>query len=239
MPHYQFIQTRGARKVKAAKAPIIGVVASLKATRRSFPGLGLRCLTVRLRRHKVGNRARAEVGGRMVELLPRLRRFAHSLTHDWDLSEDLVQETCARALAHLDQWQPDTRLDSWMYRIAQNLWIDQLRAEKVRGEPVDIAAVRNLSDCDGRVVTESRLSLLELKECIAALPLEQRVLLNLVCVDGLSYKEAAEAIDSPTGTVMSRLARARLALHDAMARRPARSRDEFELAQDEKQPTQR
>jgi RNA polymerase sigma-70 factor, ECF subfamily len=171
----------------------------------------------------------ADVGLLMVEILPRLRRFAHSLTHDHDLSEDLVQETCARALAHLDQYRPNTRLDSWMYRIAQNLWIDQLRAQNVRGETVNIAAVCNLPGSDGRVVTESRLSLLELKQCIAELPVNQKALLYLVCVDGLSYKEAAETLDWSIGTVMSRLARVRVALHSATARQPTRSADGLEM----------
>jgi len=171
-----------------------------------------------------GDRAAADVRFHMVRFLPRLRRFAHALTHNQDQSEDLVQETCARALARLDQWRPDTRLDSWMYRIAQNLWIDHVRAEKVKGEIVDIAAIEDIWGPDGRVVTETRLSLLELRECIARLPSEQRALLSLVCMDGLSYKEAAQAVDSPAGTVMSRLARARRALHDAADRQPPAGR---------------
>ena len=68
-----------------------------------------------------------DVHDRMVKMLPRLRRFVGSLAGGAELSEDLVQETYARALAHLDQWQPGTRLDSWMFRIAQNLWIDHMR----------------------------------------------------------------------------------------------------------------
>jgi RNA polymerase sigma-70 factor (ECF subfamily) len=154
----------------------------------------------------------------MVSFLPRLRRFAHSLTRDQERSEDLVQETCVRALARLDQWRPDTRLDSWMYRIALNLWIDQVRAEIVKGEVIDIAAAGDISGCDGRVVTESRLSLLELRKQIALLPADQRALLGLVCMDGLSYKEAAQALESPEGTIMSRLARARRALNEAVER---------------------
>jgi RNA polymerase sigma-70 factor (ECF subfamily) len=167
---------------------------------------------------KLGDRAADDVRCHMVQFLPRLRRFAHALTHNQDQSEDLVQDTCARALACLDQWRPDTRLDSWMYRIAQNLWIDQMRAEKVKGEVVDIAAIDDTWGPDGRVVTESRLSLLELRKRIEQLPSDQRALLRLVCMDGLSYKEAAQALDSPAGTVMSRLARARRALHDAVDR---------------------
>jgi RNA polymerase sigma-70 factor (ECF subfamily) len=104
-----------------------------------------------------------------------------------------------------------------MYRIAQNLWIDHLRTQKTRGEIVDIAAVGGISDSDGRLVAETRLTILELRERIARLPLDQQVLIRLVCVDGLSYKEAAEALDAPTGTVMSRLARVRAALGDAKA----------------------
>jgi RNA polymerase sigma-70 factor, ECF subfamily len=173
---------------------------------------------------KLGDRAADDVRCHMVKFLPRLRRFAHALTHNQDQSEDLVQETCARALARLDQWRPDTRLDSWMYRIAQNLWIDQMRAEKVKGEIIDIAAIDDILGPDGRVVTESRLSLLELRKRIEKLPSDQRALLRLVCMDGLSYKEAAQALDSPAGTVMSRLARARRALHDAVDRQPSAGR---------------
>ena len=69
----------------------------------------------------------------IVEFLPRLRRFSHALTGDPDKGDDLVQETCARALSRLDQWEAGTRLDSWMFRIAQNIWFDQRRAHKVRG----------------------------------------------------------------------------------------------------------
>jgi RNA polymerase sigma-70 factor (ECF subfamily) len=145
------------------------------------------------------------------------------------VSDFLVQECCARARPRLDQYRPNTRLDSWMYRIAQNLWIDQLRAQNVRGETVSIAAVRNLPGSDGRVVTESRLSLLELKQCIADLPVNQKALLYLVCVDGLSYKEAAETLDWSIGTVMSRLARLRVALHSATAGQPARTADRLDM----------
>ena len=97
----------------------------------------------------------------MIAFLPRLSGFALSLTGNADQRDDLVQETCARALAHRDQWQPGTRLDSWMFRIAQNLWFDRKRAAKNRGEPVDIEAIENLAGSDGRRVMESRLALAE------------------------------------------------------------------------------
>jgi RNA polymerase sigma-70 factor (ECF subfamily) len=149
----------------------------------------------------------------MVELLPRLRRFAVALTGDLDQGDDLVQETCMRALSRVDQWQPGTRLDSWMYRIAQNLWLDRMRAKKVRGVQVDVEAAEMLTGPNGRSVVESRLTLQAVGAAMAYLPEDQRVLIGLVCIDGLSYKEAAEITNSPIGTVMSRLARARRELH--------------------------
>ncbi len=156
-----------------------------------------------------------DVGYQIVELLPRLRRFAFALTGDMDRGDDLVQETCVRALSRLDQWEQGTRLDSWMYRIAQNIWFDRIRALKVRGEIVDIDTAQDLAGDDGRNVTESRLALSEVSEAITKLPPDQRVLIALVCIDGLSYKQAAEILDVPVGTIMSRLARARRALYIA------------------------
>ena len=64
-----------------------------------------------------------------------------------------------RALSRVEQWQPGTRLDSWMYRIAQNLWLDRMRARKVRGEQVNVEAAEALAGPDGRDVVESRLTL--------------------------------------------------------------------------------
>jgi len=152
----------------------------------------------------------------MVELLPRLRRFAYALTGSMDKADDLVQDTCARALANADQWQSGTRLDSWMYRIAQNLWFDRMRSQKVRGEVVDIDSALDLAGSDGRDVTDSRLTLQVVANSISNLPADQQLVIAHVCIDGLSYKEAAETLGVPIGTVMSRLARARKALHEAI-----------------------
>jgi RNA polymerase sigma-70 factor, ECF subfamily len=160
-----------------------------------------------------GRRVTDELRTRMVELLPRMRRFAIALTGDLDQADDLVQETCMRALARVEQWQPGTRLDSWMYRIAQNLWLDRMRAKKVRGEQVDVEMAEAVAGPDGRDVVESRLSLRAVSSAMAYLPDEQRTLIALVCIDGFSYREAAEITDTPIGTVMSRLARARRELH--------------------------
>jgi len=149
----------------------------------------------------------------MVEFLPRLRRFAIALTGDVDQGDDLVQETCLRALSRVDQWQPGSRLDSWMYRIAQNLWLDRARARRWRPELSDPEVVEALPGQDGRAVVEDRLTLQAVLGAMTALSPEQQVLVALVCIDGASYKEAAEITGTPIGTVMSRLARARRELH--------------------------
>ena len=153
---------------------------------------------------------------RLVEVLPRLRRFALSLTGNLDQADDLVQEACVRALANAAQWQPGTRLDSWMYRIIQNLWFDRLRSQKVRGEQVEISDATELAGPDGRDVVETRSVLAAVGRRMSQLPQDQQLVVGLVCIDGLSYKEAAEALGLPIGTVMSRLARARASLHQTM-----------------------
>jgi RNA polymerase sigma-70 factor (ECF subfamily) len=103
-----------------------------------------------------------------------------------------------------------------MYRIAQNIWLDRGRARKVRGEVIDIHDVPDLSGVDGRDVTESRLTLEAVNREMRRLSPDQRVLIALVCVDGLTYQEAADTLELPIGTVMSRLARARKALDAAI-----------------------
>ena len=118
-----------------------------------------------------------------------------------------------RALARVAQWQPGTRLDSWMYRIAQNIWLDRMRARKVRGVSVGLETAEEISGSDGRNVVESRQDLAAVSAAMAELPEDLRAPVALVCIDGLSYKQAAEITGVPIGTVMSRLARARRELH--------------------------
>jgi RNA polymerase sigma-70 factor (ECF subfamily) len=152
----------------------------------------------------------------MVAVLPRLRRFAYALTGNTEQGDDLVQDACLRALSRMELWQPGTRLDSWMYRIAQNIWLDRVRANKVRGEAVDIETMAGLTGTDGRVVAESELTLQAVAAALSRLPAEQRATVALVCIEGASYKEAAEISGVPVGTVMSRLARARRTLNAAL-----------------------
>lgn len=130
-----------------------------------------------------------------------------------------------RALSRIDQFEAGTRLDSWMFRIAQNIWLDQLRATKTRGTQIELdesfdaapeTSVISGPVTDGRRVVEGRLTLDAVTKAMARLPAELQVLVSLVCVDGRTYQEAADITNSPIGTVMSRLARARRMLHDAL-----------------------
>ena len=145
----------------------------------------------------------------IIAILPRLRRFCLALARNVDRGDDLCQTTIERALSRQGQFVPGTRLDSWMYRIAQNLHIDEGRRARTRGTEVDVDEAYSLSGDDGVQVVEGRSDLIRAQQAMAALPLEQRTLLALVVLDGKSYKEAAEIMEIPIGTVMSRLARAR------------------------------
>ena len=151
------------------------------------------------------NSRRAE----LVELLPRLRRFARALTRHPDDADDLVQLAVERALVNMNQLQPDSRLDSWMYRIIRNAWIDETRS---RRRWKTILAPEEEGTTVGESVTEAEIDRLSLQRAMAMLPAEQRVAAALVLVEGLSYKEAAEVLDVPVGTLTSRLARGRVAL---------------------------
>jgi RNA polymerase sigma-70 factor, ECF subfamily len=146
------------------------------------------------------------------DFTPRLRRFALALTRSHADADDLAQATFERALACLQQWQTGTRLDSWLFRIAQNLWIDQRRAVRLRGTTESADAAMQLPGEDGRDLNERQLMVRDAMRALARLPEDQQAVLALVSIEGLSYAEAAKILDIPIGTVMSRLARARRAI---------------------------
>ncbi|MCG8562194.1 MAG: RNA polymerase sigma factor [Hyphomicrobiales bacterium] len=155
----------------------------------------------------------SDIREEIVAFLPRLRRFAYALTGNLADGDDLVQDACLRALDRAHQWQPGTRLDSWMYRIAQNLWIDKVRAAKVRSDAKRTMLLQPDETRTAQNPAEDRLALQAVSAGIAELPAEQQMVVSLVCIDGMSYREAAEVTGVPIGTVMSRLSRARRALH--------------------------
>lgn len=148
----------------------------------------------------------------IVALLPRLRRFCSALTRNGDAGDDLCQATIERALTRADQFEPGTRLDSWMYRIARNIQIDTARRRQVRGSEVDIDDAHDIAGDDGVAVVEGRSDLARAEAAMAGLTEDQRALIALVVIDGQSYKDAADTLGIPVGTVMSRIARARRAI---------------------------
>lgn len=148
----------------------------------------------------------------LVALVPKLRRFAYSLTGNMQDGDDLVQAACEKALRNADQFIPGTRMDSWMYRILQTLWIDDRRKAQRRGAAVDPDEVHLSDDGKAASLPEDRMMLARTRAAMAALPEGQREVLALIAIEGLSYREAAETLNIPVGTVMSRLSRARDAL---------------------------
>ena len=152
----------------------------------------------------------------IVAMLPRLRAFARSLAPAWDQADDLVQQTVEKALRNLSRFTPGTRLDSWLFRIMRNTWIDEHRAARPTVDIADTGAVQPLFGLDGRRTTEVRLELGRVRTAMNGLSADQRAVLMLVCVEGLKYREVAEMLEVPIGTVMSRLARARANLADEL-----------------------
>jgi RNA polymerase sigma-70 factor, ECF subfamily len=154
---------------------------------------------------------------RIIELLPRLRRFARSLARNAQDADDLVQITVERALAHAGQLRPDHSVAGWLFGILRNAWIDEGRSRRRRGsllQPAELAE---------RVVDPAAgadQELLCLQDALSRLPEEQRLAVALVLVEGFSYKEAAAIMNVPVGTLTSRLGRGREALQSMLSETP-------------------
>jgi RNA polymerase sigma-70 factor (ECF subfamily) len=148
-----------------------------------------------------------------------LRRFAHALSRDPADADDLTQMTVERALVARHQWRPGTRLDSWLYRIMRNLWIDTARARarkaKLEAPPEAAEAVGT----DPRPAVEAAVDLQRIMLAMDRLPDEQREVVALILIEGFGYREAAEMLDLPIGTVSSRLVRGRVALLEMVGER--------------------
>jgi RNA polymerase sigma factor (sigma-70 family) len=141
-----------------------------------------------------------------------LRRFALSLSRDPADADDLTQQTLEKALRARDQWQAGTRLESWLYRIMRNAWIDarraRARASRVTAPEEEAAKVGE----DPRPALEAGLELARVRRAMGQLPDDQRLAVALVLVEGCSYEEAAAVLNIPVGTLSSRLVRGRTAL---------------------------
>lgn len=146
----------------------------------------------------------------LKQLVPGLRRFAYSLTGAMPEADDLLQSTLERVLR---QSPPEgVAIEPWAFRICRNLWIDECRARQVRDRAAQQPELTDGQVLDGERVTASQIELNQVDAAMARLPDDQREIISLVAVQGMSYQDVADTLGIPKGTVMSRLARARAAL---------------------------
>lgn len=150
----------------------------------------------------------------IAALLPRLRRFARTITFNREDADDLVQIAVERALNRSAQWEAGTRLDSWIFRIMKNAWIDEVRS-RIRRDAV--FAPEEAGEHVGDDYAEAHQQRMAIQKAISLLSEDHRIVIGLVLVDGLPYKEAAEVLEVPMGTLTSRLARAREALQGLLS----------------------
>lgn len=144
------------------------------------------------------------------ESVPALRRYARALTRNADRADDLVQDCIERAIRKQGLWKPTGPLKGWLFRILLNLYRNELRTSRRRGDHVPVDTL--LVEPSVAPAQPGRIALSEMARAIDTLAAEQREALLLVVLEGMSYAEAAEVIGIPIGTLMSRLGRARAAL---------------------------
>lgn len=150
---------------------------------------------------------------KIAALIPRLRRYARALLGDPGAADDLVQDTLERAWRKAALWRPGTDLRAWLFAIMHNLFVNQVRARRRDVEiPLDETALGRPAAADA----SAGVQLLDLASALARLPPEQREVLLLVGLEELTYREAAQVLGVPVGTVMSRLARGRERLRRLM-----------------------
>ncbi|MCS4251725.1 RNA polymerase sigma factor [Pseudomonas sp. P7548] len=153
----------------------------------------------------------AEFRRELGQLLPRLWRYGLVLSRQKHLAEDLVQATCVRALERAGQFAAGTRLDRWLLAIMHSIWLNEVRAQRVRQGQGFVDAEQELS-FDGESLAQEQVLAAQVIKRVNGLPEAQRETVFLAYVEGLSYKEIAEVLHIPVGTVMSRLAAARAKL---------------------------
>lgn len=150
----------------------------------------------------------------LTDLLPALRRFAFSLTGQMADADDLLQSTVEKLLSK--PVPEDVPLAKWAFRVCRNQWIDDYRAQKVRQTAAQSPELSDGQIVDGAHAIEQKMTLERVNRAMDKLPDDQRSILSLVCLQGQSYKDVAEILSIPMGTVMSRLARARAALANTL-----------------------
>ena len=159
------------------------------------------------------NDSDADFGEQVGTLLPRLRRFARTLTRHPQDADDLVQLAVERALTRSKQWRPDSSLTNWMLAIVRNAWIDETRSRRRRDA---VLVPENEAAEVGDTGTDRDIEWWSIQSALDGLPEEQRLAVALVLIEGLSYREAAQVMEVPIGTLTSRLARGRMALQSML-----------------------
>lgn len=147
----------------------------------------------------------------MIALLPRLRRFALSLTQSGPDADDLLQDACATALQKWEQYDPAQPLDRWMFRVLRNLWISEIRKRRVRLGAGQVAA-EEATELRVEDTATDAIAAKQVRGHVEDLPENLSQPLLLVCAEGYSYREVSELLGIPIGTVMSRIHRARKTL---------------------------
>lgn len=156
----------------------------------------------------------------LKSLLPQLRRFAFALTGDADDADDLLQNTLLKLLNH-PQDLDEHSLMKWSFRVCKNLWIDEYRSRKVRTDASKNPELQESALTEnGEKAQEKANTLKQVNQAMDQLPEDQRCVLALVAMQGLSYRDTAEALKLPLGTVMSRLARARVSVSQYLKQQP-------------------
>jgi RNA polymerase sigma factor (sigma-70 family) len=149
-----------------------------------------------------------ELDEQLRELLPRLRRFAVSLTRNISSADDLVQASLERAIVRWADKRPEGDVRAWLFSILYRQFLDAHRRNRRYARMLEFFTGRD----DAQPSVERTVMAQSTLQAFDRLNTEQRALLLWVSVEGLSYKEVADILDVPVGTVMSRLSRARQAL---------------------------
>src|ERR1700730_9171815 len=145
---------------------------------------------------------------RLVEQqIPRLRRYAQALTRNRERADDLVQDTLSRALIKEQFWQPGTNLRAWLFTIMHNQNVNSVRRDIRESGVVDMEQVS--APLTATTDPAASRKMFELERALAQLPLDQRQVILLVGLEGMSYEDAAGILSVPVGTVRSRLSRGR------------------------------
>ena len=152
---------------------------------------------------------------RLVELIPRLRRYARALVGDRTTADDLVQDTLERAWAKLHLYRRGTDLRAWLFTVMHNVHVNRIRATRAT-DPLD----DEMPELAQPQREPDALLMRDLDRAIGRLPADQRAVLLLVTLEEMSYDEVARTLGIPIGTVMSRLSRAREKLRAMMAGQP-------------------